>query len=448
MNNIKMVDVNNMDKNRFKNYCADLLEYDGYTIQNISRGKNLQGIDIICVKDNINYVVLCKRYANNVPRKAIDEILSGMDYFNCKNGIVITNAGFTQTAIQDAEKRKIILWDKNTIQKIYKNEITNSSTSKNNNSFIKNTDVKHLNYSDIQNLLNWKSIVAIIFLVIIIRSLFSNKNNASSSIFITNNESARIQSTTTIVPTLKPSEVPSGARIYNTTTGEWQAVTDVSSSHEISIIEYDLFDDDKFMYALGYMAKGVKLYKRNDIYDEDDVILKEISYSYIGEIIDIGYGVYSNYVDDDEIESSYYYNFVAKILYDDTIEINPDIDNEWYWDASIDRSIFYIRNDDSKRLSQNDSRQLIQRRDESVDKSIYLPAENNLYPGVSLYYVSGEPEMKNIIEYDGILNELICDKNGKIIGFNLTTADGDIWKMDYNWIYSYYVKNSDPNMPK
>lgn len=58
-----------------------------------------------------------KRYNGKVSNAAIQEVHSGISYYGCSRGIVVTNSYFTKNAINLAEKYNIKLIDRNDIMK-------------------------------------------------------------------------------------------------------------------------------------------------------------------------------------------------------------------------------------------------------------------------------------------------------------------------------------------
>lgn len=104
-------DFNNMDGHNFEYFCAEILRKNGYQDVEVTPGSGDHGVDITALKEGIRYAVQCKRYSDGVGNKAIQEIYSGMNFYHCNVGIVMTNSYFTQSAIEEAKRNGIVLWD-------------------------------------------------------------------------------------------------------------------------------------------------------------------------------------------------------------------------------------------------------------------------------------------------------------------------------------------------
>lgn len=68
-----------------------------------------QGADLICTKANFKLVVQCKFYSGNVGNAAVQEIHAAKSFYGANLGAVVSNAGFTRSAIALAEKLQVLL---------------------------------------------------------------------------------------------------------------------------------------------------------------------------------------------------------------------------------------------------------------------------------------------------------------------------------------------------
>ncbi len=107
--------VDEMEGVDFEQYCAQLLEANGFIEVELTRASGDYGIDILAEKDGVTYAVQCKRYTAPVGVKAIQEAYAGRDYYDRMVGAVMTNQYFTQPAVDAARKLKILLWDRDYI---------------------------------------------------------------------------------------------------------------------------------------------------------------------------------------------------------------------------------------------------------------------------------------------------------------------------------------------
>ena len=54
--------MDEMEGHEFEYFCADLLEKQGFTEVEVTRGSGDFGVDILAEKDGVTYAVQCKRY--------------------------------------------------------------------------------------------------------------------------------------------------------------------------------------------------------------------------------------------------------------------------------------------------------------------------------------------------------------------------------------------------
>lgn len=68
-----------------------------------------QGADLLCIKNNLRLVVQCKFYSGNVGNAAVQEVHAARGFYDAGYAAVISNAGFTRSAIELAGKLGILL---------------------------------------------------------------------------------------------------------------------------------------------------------------------------------------------------------------------------------------------------------------------------------------------------------------------------------------------------
>lgn len=112
-----IIDIDNMNGYEFERFCAQILQTNGFYDINVTKASGDQGVDVIALKDGIRCAIQCKRYSSNVGNKAVQEVVAGMQYYNCQIGIVMTNSYFTQSAKDLASRAEIILWDRDFLYK-------------------------------------------------------------------------------------------------------------------------------------------------------------------------------------------------------------------------------------------------------------------------------------------------------------------------------------------
>lgn len=75
----------------------------------VTTGSADQGVDVMAIKAGVKVGIQCKLYSSNVGNKAVQEIIAAKSYFDFDHGAVITNAGYTKSAQELANKSKIKL---------------------------------------------------------------------------------------------------------------------------------------------------------------------------------------------------------------------------------------------------------------------------------------------------------------------------------------------------
>ncbi len=109
-------DVDLMDGYEFEQFIGLLFTKMGYTTE-ITKGSGDQGMDIIAERDGNRIGIQAKCYSNKVTNKAVQEIFSSLNYYNCGKGVVITNNYFTDSALELAQSNNIVLWDRDILKR-------------------------------------------------------------------------------------------------------------------------------------------------------------------------------------------------------------------------------------------------------------------------------------------------------------------------------------------
>lgn len=104
--------IDDMEGYEFEQYCAHLLEDNGFQDVEVTRSSGDFGVDVLAEKDGVSYAFQCKCYSHPVGVKAIQEVYAGKDYYDRMVGVVMTNQYFTAPAVKYAEKLKVMLWDR------------------------------------------------------------------------------------------------------------------------------------------------------------------------------------------------------------------------------------------------------------------------------------------------------------------------------------------------
>lgn len=101
----------NMTGAEFESYIGRRLKGMGYKDVRVTQTSGDFGADVIAVNSNGETVCIqCKHYSKPVGIKAVQEIYSAKQYYNCQKAMVITNATYTKAAIDLANKTGVDLW--------------------------------------------------------------------------------------------------------------------------------------------------------------------------------------------------------------------------------------------------------------------------------------------------------------------------------------------------
>jgi HJR/Mrr/RecB family endonuclease len=118
--NITIKDVDLMSGYDFEKFLVKLYKKMNYKIIQHTALSNDQGADLIVEKNLIKYVIQAKRYMGKVSNSAIQQVVASIKHYNVDNGVVITNATFTASAIALAKSNKIELIDRPKLIKLIK----------------------------------------------------------------------------------------------------------------------------------------------------------------------------------------------------------------------------------------------------------------------------------------------------------------------------------------
>lgn len=106
--------IDSMTGSQFEEFVAAVLQGNGYEILEMTKATGDFGADIIVSRNEERIAVQCKRYANPVGLKAVQEAISAMKHYDCDSCLVVTNSKFTNQAIELANDNEVVgLWDRN-----------------------------------------------------------------------------------------------------------------------------------------------------------------------------------------------------------------------------------------------------------------------------------------------------------------------------------------------
>ena len=106
--------IDSMTGSQFEEFVAAVLQGNGYEILEMTKATGDFGADIIVSRNEERIAVQCKRYANPVGLKAVQEAISAMKHYDCDSCLVVANSKFTNQAIELANDNEVVgLWDRN-----------------------------------------------------------------------------------------------------------------------------------------------------------------------------------------------------------------------------------------------------------------------------------------------------------------------------------------------
>ncbi len=113
--------IDHMEGHQFEQWCADLLQKNGFTDIEVTKGSGDQGVDIIAVKESVRYAIQCKCYSSDLGNKPVQEVHAGKSLYRCHVGVVMTNQHFTAGAKELAGATGVLLWDRDKLLEMLEN---------------------------------------------------------------------------------------------------------------------------------------------------------------------------------------------------------------------------------------------------------------------------------------------------------------------------------------
>lgn len=113
--------IDKMSGSEFEEYMMHLFKKLGYGVEGTPITGD-QGADIILVKKSGLFkkskkiAVQVKRYSGNVSNKAVQEVVAAKAFYQCTDGLVVTNSYFTASAIELAKVNGIELIDRDKLK--------------------------------------------------------------------------------------------------------------------------------------------------------------------------------------------------------------------------------------------------------------------------------------------------------------------------------------------
>ena len=108
---LTLADIQSMDGLVFERYVAELLGVQGYSNIRLTERFDM-GVDIIAIKDGIQWGIQVKRYRNIVKAEAVRQVVTALNNYGCQRAMVVTNSYYSRPAKLLAESNKCVLVDR------------------------------------------------------------------------------------------------------------------------------------------------------------------------------------------------------------------------------------------------------------------------------------------------------------------------------------------------
>ena len=120
-------EADRMEGHKFESYIGVMFAKLGFKSL-VTKGSGDQGVDVIVKTTRESYAIQTKCFQNALSNKPIQEIVACKTFYKCDNAVVITNAGYTNSALELAQSVNVELWDWKKLDIIF--GITNSILAK------------------------------------------------------------------------------------------------------------------------------------------------------------------------------------------------------------------------------------------------------------------------------------------------------------------------------
>lgn len=105
------IDPVTLEPYEYEKYVAKYLISHGYKNASVTQQSGDYGVDVLAVNaDGWRTAIQCKRYQGSVGVSAIQEIITGKEYYGCDLAAVYTTGSYTQQAIELARKVHVKLY--------------------------------------------------------------------------------------------------------------------------------------------------------------------------------------------------------------------------------------------------------------------------------------------------------------------------------------------------
>ena len=102
------IEARDLTPAKYEQHCADILSHLGWNVR-VTQASRDHGADVVAEKYGHRLVLQCKRYAQPVGNKAVQEVHSALHLYDGTIGCVIAPAGFTAQAKREANGLRVQL---------------------------------------------------------------------------------------------------------------------------------------------------------------------------------------------------------------------------------------------------------------------------------------------------------------------------------------------------
>ena len=116
-----LAQLDEMNGHEFEYAVADLLFHNGWRDVEVTQGSGDYGVDVLARRKNMRYGIQCKRYKGSIGVKAVQEAISGTDFYHRDIAAVITNSTYTKQAVKLAQTSGVRLFGRDFLEELIEN---------------------------------------------------------------------------------------------------------------------------------------------------------------------------------------------------------------------------------------------------------------------------------------------------------------------------------------
>ncbi len=110
----RVEEMDGMTGEEFEAQLGVLFRKQGYAVELTPRSGDF-GADLVLTRGPDKTVVQAKRYSKAVGVEAVQEVIGAIAYYGAHHGLVVTTNYFTPSAVELAQRSRVILWDRDAL---------------------------------------------------------------------------------------------------------------------------------------------------------------------------------------------------------------------------------------------------------------------------------------------------------------------------------------------